>query len=135
MTDFILKVLSITARHDQHHDIWWRTDGEYAPVTFFVLCNDLFWWATADSERVTPENVGELERAYEDAAAAHEIGEVYGAALFCARVRGMRPQGAAYPQEPEMWGLFDACGPERIPDKEPFGNPRPHPRERNRDGR
>lgn len=41
--------------------------------------------------------------------------------LFAARVRGMRPQGAAYTfYPPETWPLFDACGPER---EIGFGNP------------
>lgn len=43
--------------------------------------------------------------------------------LFCARVRGERPQGAAYKVRypEELWPLFDAAGPER---EVGFGNPR-----------
>lgn len=34
--------------------------------------------------------------------------------LFACRSRKMRPQGACYPDDhPELWPLFDACGPER----------------------
>lgn len=41
--------------------------------------------------------------------------------LFCARVRGERPQGACYSRYPqELWPLFDAVGPER---ETGLGNP------------
>lgn len=120
--EFVLRVLRATA-FDHTDILWWRTDGEYAPVTLFVKCNDLFWWACADLEQVTPENVGELERAFADAKAAHpQFGEVYADSLFCCRVRGMRPQGCCYPPERELWPLFDACGPERAIDS---SNPYP----------
>lgn len=122
---FVLRVLSVLASNDGCDDVWWRTDGEYAPVTFLVNCNDVFFWGCADAEHVTRENVDELERAYADcrAASGHPT---YGAALFCARLRKERPQGAAYPKEPKLWPLFDACGPERAVG---LGNPRKHPRD------
>lgn len=43
--------------------------------------------------------------------------------LFAARVRSMRPQGAAYKvrYDKSIWPLFDACGPER---EIGMGNPR-----------
>lgn len=130
---FILRVLDVTA-FDSTDDIWWRTDNEYAPVTFWVTVNDCFYWASADLEKITPENVGELEKAYADCRAAMGgvggIGEIYAPMLFAARMRKMRPQGAAYPQEKELWPLFDAAGPERETDSLPFGNPRPHPRDK-----
>jgi hypothetical protein len=115
MTDFafVLRVLDTVAKFEQHYDLYWRTDGEFAPIQFFVNCNDTFWWASADSEQVTPENIGDLERAYADAKAAAHCGECYGSMLFCARIRKMRPQGAAYPDDEKLWPLLDACGPER----------------------
>jgi hypothetical protein len=127
--EFIYRVLVAVADAEAYGDLWWRTDGDYAPVTFFVNCNDLFAWACGDVERVTPENVGEFERAAADAYAADpEFGSIYAPALFCCRVRGMRPQGAAYPKDrPALWPLFDACGPERVVE---FGNPKPHPARR-----
>lgn len=119
---FLLRVLRATS-FDHADILWWRTDGGYAPVTLFVQCNDLFWWGTADCERVTPENVGELERAFEDANAANgRLGQIYAGNLFCCRVRKMRPQGCCYPPDRELWPLFDACGPERPIDR---GNPYP----------
>jgi hypothetical protein len=121
---FVLRVLA-TVGTDNHEDIWWRTDGEYGPVTFWVKCSDLFWWGTADLEELTPENVGLLEQSYRDAKAAAPgdcTAEGYGSLLFCCRVRGLRPQGCCYPENRALWPLIDACGPER---EVGFGNPYP----------
>lgn len=41
-------------------------------------------------------------------------------ALYAARRRGLRPQGACYPKDTRLWHLFDQCGPER---EVGFGNP------------
>lgn len=113
--------------------IWWRTDNEYAPVTFFVNCNDLFYWACADCEQLTPENLPKLLDACVDCRKAMGC-ESYGSGidinwtkferfydaaswaplLLVARVRGMRPQRPYYKSIPEdLHALFDACGPER----------------------
>jgi hypothetical protein len=121
--DYVLRVLNVVARADCHDDIWWRTDGEYAPVTFWVQCSDVFVWGTADMEDLTEETLPELERAYRDVQEATGS-TVWGATLYCARQRKMRPQGAAYPKDGRLWPLLDACGPAREPG---LGNPRPHP--------
>ena len=121
---FVLRVLQVTA-FDYCDDLWWRTDGEYAPVRFFVTCNDVFFWGCSDAVDVTPENVELLEQAYREAEAVGA--QFYGSWLFCARVRQMRPQGAAYPKQASpIWPLFDACGPPRAVD---FGNPKARPSE------
>lgn len=120
--DFVMRVFRATA-FDHCEDIWWRTDDEYAPLSIFVTCNDLFWWATADSELVTPDNIDVLEQAYRDS-------EDHGGLLFCCRVRRMRPQGPYYKYFDENEKqLFDACGPER---EVGIGNPSP-PMERMED--
>ncbi len=94
----------------------WRTDGEYAPVTFLVDCGGLFDYACADSEPLTPENIAILEQAYRDIRAVEPL-SIYGQELFCCRVRKMRPQGAFYKHLPgNHWPLFDACGQERAVD-------------------
>lgn len=112
--DVITRVLQITAKYDDYDDLWWRTDGEYAPVTFIVNCNDLFYWACADAEAITEANIGQLEKAYEDATTTYSFGADYAQLLFCCRVRGMRPQKAYYKYIAQpLWPLFDACGPER----------------------
>lgn len=121
--EFILRILRLVQPMDCD-DILWVTHGEYAPVAFMVNCSDLFYWASADSEDVTPENISELEKAYSDAKAACEHGRIYAQSLFACRMRKMRPQGACYKSYPaEMWPLFDACGPER--EVTPGNTPKP----------
>lgn len=111
--EFVLGVLEVMSG-DNTTDLWWRTKDEYAPITFFVNCNDIFMWGCSDAETITPENLLVLKQSYADS-------EDHGAELFCARVRQMRPQGAWYSYCPrEEWHLFDACGPER---ETGFGNP------------
>lgn len=119
---------------DDHPDIWWRTDGEYAPVTIFIGCNDTFAYASADCEPLTPGNIHVWEQAYADLDALitdeprtpenQTSGPVRDAwlarsfrriavmaqvdTLFCARARGVSPMKAAYPKDaPEVWPLFD----------------------------
>ena len=120
---FIMRVL-VASEDDMCDTIFWRTDGEYAPITFLVNCNDLFHWACSDAEEITPGNVGEMEEAISDAKAAEpERYQIYAMDLFCCRARKMRPQQPAYPvyHFGELKGqriealakLLDACGPER----------------------
>jgi hypothetical protein len=121
---FILRVLALF--DDGTEPLWWRVDGQYAPITFLINCNDLFYWACADSETVTPANIGDLEQAFADAKAIDPfLGTCDASLLFCARNRKMRPQGKFYEAiQEKLWPLFDACGPERS--LKEFGNtPRP----------
>lgn len=93
--------------------IMWLTDGEYAPVTFFADCRNLFQWSIDDYEPITIETISALHQAFADAMAAYEYGGDFATALFCARQRHMRPQQAVYRRIPkELWPLFDACGPD-----------------------
>lgn len=138
----IRNVLSIKDPFDDEYAglwslIWWRTDGEYAPVTFWVICSDLFVWGCTDDEQITPENFPMLLPTVKDVATALGASDpcgstgldeetwkaqwkqwrmvgAYAADLWCARVRGMRPQKPYYEKLPEsIVPLFDACGPER----------------------
>ena len=117
--------------------VCWRTDEEYAPATFWVNCNDLFFWGCADCEDITPENFPMLLRTVNEVAAILDVSDpmvgdigtmeefkaqreawkevgAYAADLWCARARGMRPQKPCYQRYPEeLVPLFDACGPER----------------------
>jgi len=130
--DFLSRLLSTLDKHEAHDLIWWRCGevyggGQYnTPATFLAKCSDVFWWGTADCEEITEENIGVLEQACADLAATGvpAAAACHSAELFAARVRGMRPQGAAYPTDPALWPLFDACGPER---ETGLGNPKPHP--------
>lgn len=112
---FILEVLQLTAMFpsDLCSDLLWRCDGQYAPVTFFINCNDLFWWGCADGEDITEENIHLLREAIKDLE-DYPLSKADAPLLFCCRVRKMRPQGAYYSYlEKDVWHLFDAAGPER----------------------
>jgi hypothetical protein len=121
---FILRLLRALAPNNCDN-IHWRTDGEFAPVTFFLNTNDLFDWGSADSEEITPDNIEILESAMADCKTVDPNGgDIYGYMLFAARVNKMRPQNAAYPKEhPEICKLLDEAGPER---PVALGNPRKH---------
>ena len=114
-----ITILAYIANEDLHDCIWWRCDTKYAPITIFVSCNDLFWWGTADLEKLTIENLPILKQAIEDAKKVDPVlGVLRGCNLFCCRVRGMRPQQPAYPKDEKWRALFDACGPYRYPEEE-----------------
>lgn len=111
--NFTHSVLALLAETDCYYAIWWRCDGKFAPVTFFVNCNDLFEWATADVEQLTPEDLPALRQAIADVGRSDE-GNDLGFLLWCARKRGMRPQQSAYPKDERLRALYDVCGPERL---------------------
>lgn len=109
----VIRILTAVG-FDNCDDIWWRTDGEYAPISIFAKCNDLFFWGCADCERITAENIDAFEQAYKES-------PENGVLLFCCRVRKMRPQGAYYKYiSDDEKHLFDACGEQR---EVGFGNP------------
>lgn len=111
---FMLQVMEFFSEHDIIGILYWRCDGEYAPIKFFTNTNDLFCWGTADAEYVNPENFDELKKAVDECLAIDPVlGAIVGCELFACRMNKMRPQGAAYPENKNLWPLFDACGPER----------------------
>ena len=106
---FILDLLRLLGKEELYDAVWWTAD-----LHFFVGCNDVFGYACADAEEITPEQLPLLRQAIADAKEADNVvGSCYGCLLFAARVRGMRPLKASYPREQKLWPLFDACGPER----------------------
>lgn len=93
-------------------------------ATFGVLVNDVFWWGTGDVEEVPPTALNELVDAFavvvdwSRGASATELREVdviaVADALYAARRRGLRPQGAYYSFVPRaLRPTFDACGAPR----------------------
>ena len=105
-TESIFKVLKLIAENDLYDEIYWDTD-----FNFYVLCNDLFYWATSDGEAITDDSVEEIEKAIKDTNLA------VWSWLYSCRLRKMRPQGGAYAYIDKIyWPLFDACGPERVVD-------------------
>lgn len=124
------RVLAAVAAADLHDTVWWRVDGGYAPVTFFVVCNDVFAWGTADAEPITSDTIDAFEAAIEDVKAVTDGDATFGPMLYAARRRHCRPQGGAYPSDRRVWALFDACGPERELDNH---NPTPAPEKASRE--
>lgn len=124
--EFLTEFFRVTGGYDDHASWFWRMDGNR--VKLFANCSDIFDWGCADGEEITPENIGQLRAAYADCKAVEGyVGTCYGAELFCARVRQMRPQGAYYEgMSPAIAALFDACGPLR---EVGLGNPKKHPSE------
>ena len=117
---FFTRVMLIFYMADVREDLIWHvTDGR---VHLAVNVSDIFAWGGADSEGITPATLPVLEKAWEDTRAIGQ--EFLLAPLYAARMRGMRPQGAAYPETVAAQGLFNACGPER---EVGLGNPRPVP--------
>lgn len=101
-------------------DLFWRVDD--GVVNVFTNCSDTFAWGCADAEQITAENVDLLESTRLEAEALLGRYRAYAwPLLWCARVRGMRPQGAAYKHiDAALHPLFDAAGPPR---EAGFGNP------------
>lgn len=122
---FLYEVLDLIALAEMHDGVWWhRTGGGKAP-RILVGCNDFFAWGCADCEEITPANIHLLREAIAECEAVPEYeGVGWIALLFCAKSRGMRPQGCCYPKKSVLWPLFDACGPKREVD---LGNPHKHP--------
>ena len=143
----ILRLIDGFADHkycDLKDAIWWRcTKDEYAPITFFINCNDLFYWACSDSEELTADKIPSFDKCFEDVRIAAGVNDPkklefprggtkeeqaayvdyhekwwsisgWAPTLWCCRQRGMRPQNPFYESIPtELHDLFNACGPER----------------------
>jgi len=88
-----------------------------------VNCNDLFYWACADMEEITPERlplleqcIADCDKAYVDHNGEHRegYGHIFADLLYACRVREMRPQTPYYELiAPWLRPLIDACGPPR----------------------
>jgi hypothetical protein len=118
---FLTRVLRIFYLADVREDLLWSVTEENK-ISLSVNVSDIFAWGAADAEEITPETLSVLEKAFADASGA---GLAYVTApLYAARIRGMRPQGAAYPATLAGQVLFNACGPERPIG---LGNPKPVP--------
>jgi hypothetical protein len=121
-------ILRWFADHDLCESLGWTThrsalityEGEPSgEIHFFVLCNDMFWWGTADCEALNDEDIPALQQAYDDLKAADKDDIcmwVYAPELWIARKRGMRPQTPWWDREkiPQpVKQLFLDAGPVR----------------------
>lgn len=110
----VMQILEFVSEEDLHDLIYWRTDGEYSPITFWVNSNDVLAWGCSDGEEVNEETLPVLKKAVKDCKAIDPMrAAMVGCDLFACRMNKLRPQGAAYPANRDLWPLFDACGPER----------------------
>lgn len=107
---FFEKLLRLVVEYDYQEFVFWFL-SENDALTPSIECGDVFVWGCADEEDILEDDLPLLEKCFQDTGG--ESGS-NGAALFCARKRGMRPQGAMYKHfKEEYWPLFDACGPKR----------------------
>lgn len=112
--EFLEKWLKICETYDKQDDFHWMFDKKQNKFRITVNCNDLFEWATADCEELTPENLDSYIQTIEDAQKVYKYGHIWADSIWACRQRKMRPQGACYKHYPiELWPLFDECGPER----------------------
>lgn len=115
---WVFELLRLASKYDACESLQWTED-----LRFFINCNDVFFWACADAEKVTKADVPLLAQCWLLA------GAIDGDMLYCARKRKLRPQGAMYKFiDEENWHLFDAVGPERDP-KTPGNTPKPEPKQ------
>lgn len=118
--DFLVEVLTIFAKADSHDTLlWWpKPDG----IELWANVSDIFAWGGADAEAITPDRMPALRKALADLTEAGSA--CWLAELYTARIRGMRPHGAAYPTNQAVQKLLNACGPARDLG---LGNPKPIP--------
>jgi hypothetical protein len=107
-------VFAAFERADDYESLIWRVEMKpyYVPVIkLFAMCNDVFFWATADAEEITLADVPQLEECLADLGKCGEPWVTcYLPELFAARKRKMRPQKPFYKNMPEdVAALFDAC--------------------------
>lgn len=110
---FMNKVLRLVAVNNLESSLLISVD-ENDNVQFSIVCNDLFFYASADAVEINEENFHLLEKAVETLPDESD-------SYFCCLVRQMRPQNGWFDYiSRDKWDLFLACGPERSID---FSNP------------
>ena len=124
-----MQVFRFVVENDMADGLFFGTDKD-GGIWVGVNCNDLFWWACADLEEITPDKlpllkqcIDDRDAAYIDGTGEHQsgYGSIFAGTLYACRVRKMRPQTAWYTDFHKcFWPLVDAAGPEREAD---FGNP------------
>ena len=114
--DFTTKLLKLIADYESYDDLIWFVKDD--KISFWIKCNDLFYWATGDAEPVTESNIDLLEKSLKE---CDELLSVWGSQLFCCRNRKLQPQVAIYKQlsrEPDnakLIQLFEQAGPKPEP--------------------
>lgn len=118
---YVAEVLAIFAEADAREELFWKPDDD-GRILFFAMCNDWFWWATADCEPIEPQDVPLLRQTLTDLQALPGADDgawdgIYLSSLYASRKRQMRPMIQVFTDEnkvPEAVAeLLRACGPER----------------------
>lgn len=109
--DFLIDLLEFLYQEDLQDMVWWSVIDR--KPRFMITCSDIFFWGSADGEDITEENFDILKQSIKEVKEIDEYEVYQGCYLFVARVRRERPQGAAYPDNKDLWKLFDTCGPEK----------------------
>lgn len=89
----------------------WEVSEESTTV-LYVLCNDLFYWGTADAESLPNDEIGNLYKMHVDPA-----NKGYGAEKWCCFRRKLRPQ-VPIVERMKAEGVWDAAM-EALPAPEP----------------
>jgi len=105
------EVLALFELAEDYESLMWRVEmrpGWERETKLFALCNDLFYWATADCEEITVADIPLLRRTLADLA---RVDATYHLAwLFAARKRKLRPQKPCYKGlEKAVAEMFDEC--------------------------
>lgn len=113
--EFVYSLLLTIEEYELFDEIRWDED-----LNFYVICNDVFYWGTADAELIKdPNDLILLRHACIDIENINDdIVDEFGPLLYCARKRKIRPQNAFYNHliPKEIHYLFDNCGKERKKD-------------------
>ncbi len=108
--EFCFRILRVA---DYDGDIFWHYNHVLDIIQFEVNCNDLFYWATSETEEIEPCDIDLLETTIREVYKLTNS-KSYGLSLFACRKRKMRPQLPVYRAMSEILKpLFDACGPKR----------------------
>jgi hypothetical protein len=86
------EILKYIAEQDMHDNLYWNED-----LQFYIMCNDLFYWACADAEPLTEETLPTLKQAVADS------DNIWGGLLYCCRMRKQSPQEPYFKSIPEKF--------------------------------
>lgn len=120
---YVLEVLGVCAEAESTYvdtPVFWNRPAD-GRIVFYAMCSDMFFWAGADAEEITPADLPLWRRTMEDLRALPNwdgcgwLGE-----LYACRKRQMRPMNAWFraceknnrlPVATRV--LFEAAGPPR----------------------
>lgn len=89
------RAMAIMQDMDCIDDAWFSVDLTTEQIHISVNCNDLFYWASADSEPITADDVALLEQTARDLEALGDDNDTYPflnlLELYAARRRNMQP--------------------------------------------